>query len=59
MALNALADPVAINHSLLEINHKIEYGDMEENRFGPDVSIDRPAYIDPTARLFGSSLRYL
>lgn len=26
---------------------------MEENRFGPDVSIDRPAYIDPTARLFG------
>ncbi|NKB60199.1 MAG: gamma carbonic anhydrase family protein [Alphaproteobacteria bacterium] len=26
---------------------------MEEQRFGPDVILDRPAYIDPTARIFG------
>ena len=26
---------------------------MSEFRFGPDVRLDRPAYIDPTARAFG------
>lgn len=26
---------------------------MEKQHFGPDVSLDNPAYIDPTARVFG------
>jgi carbonic anhydrase/acetyltransferase-like protein (isoleucine patch superfamily) len=30
-----------------------DFENTERDRFGPDVAADRPAYIDPTARVFG------
>ena len=28
-------------------------GERHPERFGPDVTLDNPAYIDPTARVYG------